>query len=212
MRSFRHWTFHYLISRWRDLMYRYSHPEDPWLTPDSIQLLNYYLKPEDVGLEFGSGRSTLWFAKHVAVLTSVEHDESWFEKINRAIIQQQIANVTLLHVQLSESEIHSCLPEYVRVVDRFDDESLDFILVDGKYRGACANASIDKISPGGLLILDNADIYLPSESITPNARTLDQGPASSEWERFIANIKNWRRVWTCNGISATTLFFKPCSH
>ena len=57
-----HWTPRYLVNRTRQMLYERSHHDDPWLTPAAIRLLTGLLCPADLGAEFGSGRSTLWFA------------------------------------------------------------------------------------------------------------------------------------------------------
>jgi hypothetical protein len=57
-----HRTPRYVYHRTRQLFYERAHPADPWLTPAAIGLLSTLLRPADTGVEFGSGRSTLWFA------------------------------------------------------------------------------------------------------------------------------------------------------
>ena len=69
-------------------------------------------------------------------------------------------------------------PAYVQVVKRFEKNSLDFVLVDGMYRDAYANWFV-RIRPGGLLIIDNANWYLPSNSGSPNSRTFVRGQLPS---------------------------------
>jgi putative heme iron utilization protein len=51
----------------------FLHPNWPWLTKEAILLLERLLRPDDIGLEFGSGRSTIWFAERVEKLISIEH-------------------------------------------------------------------------------------------------------------------------------------------
>ena len=63
-----HRTPRYVYHRTRQLFYERAHPADPWLTPAAIGLLATLLRPADTGAEFGSGRSTLWFAARVAEL------------------------------------------------------------------------------------------------------------------------------------------------
>ena len=45
---------------------------------------------------------------------------------------------------------------YVHEFDRFADRSLDFVLIDGMYRGHCAIRAMSKVKPGGLIVIDNA--------------------------------------------------------
>lgn len=203
MRSLKHWTPHYIVSRLSEKWYRRTHAAEPWLTPEAVVFLEGWLKPGDTALEFGAGRSTRWFAKRVHSLTSVEHNPEWYERVKEMIVDEGLQNVTLLNKALAGHP-----SPYVAVADLFADESLNFVLVDGRLRDACANACLPKLKAGGLLVLDNADVYLPSHVTTPNAHR--SGVEAPGWELFLETTKTWRCFWTCNGVSATAFFFKPC--
>jgi hypothetical protein len=45
----------------------------------------------------------------------------------------------------------------VKVVEEFDDESIDFVVVDGHYRQACILEALKKIKSGGFLLVDNTN-------------------------------------------------------
>jgi len=68
----------------------------PWFTQRANSLLPTLLKKPDVGLEFGSGRSTFWFARRVAALTSVEHNAFWHKKVSKTLKEQGLSNVQYL--------------------------------------------------------------------------------------------------------------------
>ena len=70
---------------------------------------------------------------------------------------------------------------YVDCVRAFAKDSLDFVLVDGGYRDSCMSVIPEYIRPGGLLILDNANWYLPSNTQSPCSRAKEQGPISPAW-------------------------------
>jgi len=205
-RSFRHWTRRYLIDRVRDRWYQATHPGDPWLTPLAIQFLQAWLKPTDRGLEFGSGRSTVWFAHRASALTSVEHDPAWFERTRQTLIAQSLTNVDYHLVPYNNDE---SAVAYTGIAGNLGEQSLDFVLVDGIFRDICANASLDKLVSGGLLIIDDVHRYLPSRSIAPYARGLVQGPASPAWTDFMTAVQSWRCLWTSKGVSDTAIYIKP---
>lgn len=98
MRSFRHWTPRYIANRIKVMLYQYKYPDHPWLTEDAIKFLSSYLKKDDVGLEFGCGRSTLWFAKRISHLTSVETDSLWYGRVKQSLNCNKINNVTLIYL------------------------------------------------------------------------------------------------------------------
>ncbi len=208
--AFRHWTPVYLCNRFKLFLYETKYPDYPWFTQQTNRILSNWLRATDVGLEWGSGRSTIWFAKRVAHLTSVEHDPVWYEKVTKAL---EDANITNTEIYLCDSLKHEEIENspYVKMADSFDDDSLDFVVVDGVFRSECALKVLKKIKPGKLLIIDNIDRYLPSTSRTPNSRTLQDGPASTSWQLLAELLKEWHCIWTSNGITDTAIWGKPFS-
>src|SRR5436309_14146462 len=110
-----------------------------------VKILGSWLRPGDSGLEWGSGRSTLWFAKRVDRLLSIEHDEYWHRRISSQILENGIHNVDY-RLCLKESE-------YISSADHLPRESLDFVLVDGIGRDRCAMAALPLLKSGGSLVL-----------------------------------------------------------
>lgn len=207
-RSF--WTPRYLLGRVSVAIYERTHPDHPWLTRHANRIVASLLQPTDVGLEWGSGRRTIWFARRVAQLTSVEDDPTWYERQHRTMKEVGITNVTYV---LAEHEVET----YADIVDRFSDGSIDFALVDGSFRSVCANRVVPKLRPGGFLIIDDVHRFLPSESTSPRSRSLTMGPrAAAEWERrpglgwadFLARVTGWRRIWTTDGVSDTAIWLR----
>jgi predicted O-methyltransferase YrrM len=212
MRTFRHWTLRYIAARILEKQYRRANPGLPWLTQTANQMLDTLLLSQDKGLEFGSGRSTRWFAGRVSHLTSVEHNPQWAERVQAWLSESSQENVDYqLHPGKDQPVSMNQLPDYVCAVQAIAPGSLDFVLVDGIYRDACALLSLDRLKPGGFLILDNANLYLPCRSHSPNSRTERVGAASELWQQFLRHSAGWRRIWTSNHISDTAFFFKPCS-
>ena len=121
-----------------------------------------------------------------------------------------IPNVTLLLFESDQGKDKEHCSVYLQVVKRFSKSSLDFVLVDGMHRSAWANAVLEYIRPGGILIIDDANWFLPSNSVSPHSRTCAQGPASPQWAEFLTAVRHWRCIWTSNGVSDTAIYVKPC--
>jgi hypothetical protein len=142
------------------------HPGDPWLTRESVRFCQEHLTSEMVGLEWGSGRSTVWFAGRLRKLTSVEHDREWCNRVVRDLSKKNLHHATCLFVPLDHDPseptrpIYNPVPRYVAVAQKFVDVSLDFVVVDGHYRQACIRAALPKLKSGGLLLVDNTN-WLP---------------------------------------------------
>lgn len=210
MRSFRHWTPRYIKDRLAEMYYQRSFPDYPWLTKAANQMLDSYLSESDMGLEFGSGRSTLWFAKRSKHLTSVESDEIWYKMISQKLKDAGQHNVDYRLFPKEVADDNGGDAAYVKIIDRFENNSLDFVLVDGVYRDFCALKVLPKIRPGGLLIIDNVNWYLPSNTYSPFSRTFAQGPDGSTWNNVYQSISRWKKIWTSSGVTDTAFFFKPC--
>ena len=94
--------------------------------------------------EFGSGSSTLYWMGKGALVTSVENNEKWFDKIK--------------NLEGNNAIFAKTSPEYVDSILKFDD--FDVIIIDGIFsRYLCAKNAIKKIKDDGLIILDNSDWY-----------------------------------------------------
>lgn len=206
-RSFKHWTPRYIFNRIRLLAQERRHPEHPWFTGTAITIIESLLRKTDFGLEFGAGRSTPWFAGRVGQLVSIEHNRLYHEKVINDLKDRNISNVDLRLIEQDKPEEVGKESRYVRVIQEFSENSLDFVLVDGVYRAHCALGVLDRVKPGGILILDNSNWFVPSDSRAPNSQ---REPASEEWAEFLDLVSDWRSIWTSNGVWDTTLYFKSC--
>jgi hypothetical protein len=116
----------------------------PWFTYPAIE----YIKQLDLSgkrvLEYGSGFSTMFWAKRTKSVVSIEDDKAWYEKLK----PQLPSNVNYIQVK-DEAE-------YVGAVGKLEGE-FDIIINDGIYRLSCAKASRPKLADGGIVILDNSD-------------------------------------------------------
>ena len=123
----------------------------PWINYPAIHLLEERLRPEHVVFEYGAGYSTLFFAARCASVTAVEHDRAWLGEIERTAP----APVTLLH--------RAAGPGYWNAATQAGD-TYDLILVDGLERVRCLPSAMEALSPGGVVLLDDAhrDAYRPA--------------------------------------------------
>lgn len=202
MRRIDHLTFRYVFNKIRLLIHERRNPTDPWLTSHAVELLRQLINQEDVGVEFGSGRSTSWFIDRVSKLYSIESDLCWFEKLS-AKNKSRILKGNLLYHHLTEKS------QYSEFINTFSDESVNFCLIDGKYRDLCAIEMVPKIKKGGLLVVDNVNLYLPNDySVSPDTRRRAEGALNDDWKRFAESVSSWRQLYTSNGITDTAIWIK----
>jgi predicted O-methyltransferase YrrM len=184
-------------------------PQDPWLTPEAVSLLEGLMRSGDKGLEWGAGRSTPWLAARMGHLISVEHNPQWAARVKGMLgVRGLEEKATLILAEDGSFERENS--RYVQVAASLADGSLDFCLVDGMARDHCALAVLGKLKSGGLLVIDNINWYLPRErpSRAPDSRSLDQGPASPQWEEALMRLRSWRCIWTTDGITDTAIWIK----
>ena len=202
MRRFGHWTFRYAWDKAWAVLDEHRHPDRPWLTSEAVDQIEGWLQPTFRGIEWGAGRSTLWFARRVGALTSIEHDSSWLNRIEKRLHAEGLGNVAL-HLCGEETD------EYVTMACRDAEGALDFALVDGRLRDRCAVRAASLVRAGGMVIVDDIERYLPSASRAPEAIGPQAAPASPLWERFAALVSAWEYRWTSNGIKDTALWLRP---
>lgn len=199
----KHHNFNYILSKLKMLGFELKNPNSPWLTKDSISLLGQLILQSDTGLEFGSGRSTKWLALKCNKLISVESNKLWFNKVSNDLIE--FVNVEYHYKEVDEENYEKST--YLDVFDSVEDNSVDFILDDGKIRDLVALKSLPKLKYGGLFILDNAERYIPNELKIPESIGNDKS-LNENWNNFMVQTNSWRRIWTNNGISSTLIFIK----
>jgi len=222
-RRFDHWTPQYLRYRIQAAVRARLHPHEPSLTPRSVQQIELLLAPDSVGAEWGSGNTTRWFARRTKHLTSIETAREYYEKVAASLRAEGLTNVDYRLIphdfegEDDEQEMHR--NPVVRAAYDLGDDTLDYALVDTAPRGCLCAGLVPKLKRGGLLILDNANWYLPpppdvhppapgtvSAVIgTPGSRVLSH----ECWPAFARRVSNWKALWSSNGIQMTLLLIKP---
>ncbi|PTT03092.1 FkbM family methyltransferase [Pedobacter sp. HMWF019] len=118
----------------------------PWVTYSFIDFIKGRLNKDQKVFEYGSGSSTLFYAKHTGRVVSVEHDESWYHKIAGTKPQ----NAEMIFTKLERGG------EYSKKA-RLLDTKFDIIIVDGRDRVNCCIESIQALSPSGVIVLDDSE-------------------------------------------------------
>ena len=201
---------------WRYLVHRQfqrAHPDTPVMVGNATVTLASWLRPDDVGFEWGSGQSTTWLAPRVGHLTSVEHDPRWHARIRSRLAERGLADkVDYRHVpapggQLDEPENS----DYAHAIDAVADRSLDFVVVDGQMRLRCMQRAIDKLAPMGLLVLDGANRYVPNdfEGGHTTVRINRSVPLDRDWAEVLERLAGWRAIHTTDMLWDTRMWVRP---
>jgi precorrin-6B methylase 2 len=158
----------------------------PWVTYSFIDFIKDRLNPTQKVFEYGSGSSTLFYAKRVGKVVSVEHDENWYNKIRNT----KPENAEMIFTKLEKGGEYS--KKAVLLGEQFD-----IIIVDGRDRVNCCKESINALTPQGVLVLDDSE-----------------RPEYNEAREFLKS-KGFKEL-SFSGISpglfylkATSVFYKP---
>lgn len=187
-------------------LFNLFYPKRPWTTPASILFFDKVLSKEMIGLEYGSGRSTIYFASKLKKLVSIEHYEGWYNKVKKELENNQIINVEY-HLILKQdtpdktddsdvelnklvgSEPRNDFANYYNKVSEYSDGYFDFVLIDGRAREKCGLNAINKLKSGGIFVLDNSE--------RPRYNALHDA------------LSTWPKVETTSGLTNTTIWIKP---
>lgn len=121
----------------------------PWLPFGLIDELSTMVGPGARVFEYGGGGSTLWFLDRGASVVTVEHDRTWARALSNAIAPDRW--------EMLERSSDNAFDDYVAAIRAFPDCSFDVVVVDGRERARCLLSALEKVKPGGLLILDDSD-------------------------------------------------------
>jgi len=103
--------------------------EVPWFSYSAICLLDRFVKPAMLVYEYGSGGSTLYFAKRSGRVVSIEDDKDWYDRIVRVVNERQLRNVDIRFTPANLSSVELFRASgYPGALPR---ELADIIVVDG---------------------------------------------------------------------------------
>ena len=188
--------------------------EKPWITFSSIEFLEKILTKDMIVYEYGTGGSTLFFAKRAKKVYSVEHDKEWFERVSKVIEQKGYKNwhgvlskpiSTSLLLDRNSSDLDNCMsssPEfqgqsfksYVTNIDLYPDSYFDLIFIDGRARCSCFKQAISKIKNNGYIVWDNTDRQAYFQTIQEAPRYLEfiDFPGASPYVDFFTRTSVWK--------------------
>lgn len=121
----------------------------PWMNYPVIEFLKERLTSDLLVFEYGSGASTIFFAKRVKKIISVEYDKEWYEKVKIILSEENTNNAKLLFQKLT--------PNYPLAIKNLGkNQAFDIVIIDGRERVKCAQTALKFLSQKGVLIFDDS--------------------------------------------------------
>ena len=118
----------------------------PWIAYPCLEFLSRLDFSNANVFEFGSGSSTLWWAKRSKSVHCIEREQDWFNLVRAKI-------PTNASIELCRNE-----SKYAQTILN-KEGAFDVIIVDGAVRYPCVETAIQKISDEGIIVLDNSEWY-----------------------------------------------------
>jgi len=166
----------------------------PWFSYAAIDFLDHELKPDMQVCEYGSGGSTLFFAKRTKRVVSIEDNPEWFQKVTARARDLGLKNV---EVKLCPFDFKNPVgfdqSDYLHAIPR---KKFDIIVIDGseewnQVRPICFDHAESFIKPGGMIIVDDSWRY---PSLRENHHAKD--------------LQIFQSVGPCRpGVTSTDIFF-----
>jgi len=128
----------------------------PWVTYSFIDFIRDRINKTQHIFEYGSGSSTIFYAERAGKVTSVEHDQGWFDKVKGT----SPANAEMIFCALQRDG------EYAKKATLLD-QKFDIIIVDGRDRVNCCKYSLAALSADGVIVLDDSEreVYEPARAL-----------------------------------------------
>jgi len=124
----------------------------PWYTYSCYDFLRFRDFKDAEVLEFGSGQSTLWWAKFAKYVTAFEGKKDWYNFLKPLLA----INTTVIMVTLHSRE--SCIADVKNNLEKMD-KTFDVIVIDGLFRFEMVPFAQKYIKDDGIIICDNSDGY-----------------------------------------------------
>jgi hypothetical protein len=147
----------------------------PWFTYPAVDFIKQLDLKDLTVFEYGSGFSTLFWAKRAKRVVSVETEKEWLEEIGCLAP----SNVELI---FSSPAVET----YAKQIARHGQ--FDIIVIDGTgdSRLPCCRLAPNHLAPRGFIVLDNSDLWLESAAALRNSNLIQAdftGPAplSGHW-------------------------------
>ena len=156
----------------------------PWFTYPCTRFLKDIVTKDHKVFEYGSGYSSLFFTEQAGSCYSVDHDDTWVDRLKEINPNVQVklikdsedasedfeVDFTLFkslnfHLPYSHDRAHDRYHgltnhEFKRYAEEIKNQPrgyYDIVVVDGMARSLCGFMAEQYVNPDGYIILDNAD-------------------------------------------------------
>lgn len=117
----------------------------PWMNYPMIRFLEERLSTDMDLFEFGSGYSTMFYARFVNTVTSIEYDRNWLERVSA----MSPSNAQVYFQPADEDG------DYCRAIHK-GGGAYHVVVVDGRDRVNCLKQATQGLTEDGVILLDDS--------------------------------------------------------
>ena len=131
------------------------------MNPNDKRMFYKYLDSCKHYFEFGSGGSTIQASlrQNIQSITSVESDNEWYKRISQMLSQDNRVNMKYVHVNSIPGKFGHPFPKGSVIANKYagliEGHSPDIVLIDGRFRVACALKCFCNISNNSVILFDD---------------------------------------------------------
>ena len=126
----------------------------PMMSDKDIKAFSYFMKPENIYFEFGSGGSTNLASYFKLKTYSVESDIKWHAKLKSSSIIANYITVSLNNTSFGYPGNNTNINDWKKYIQAYKKEfNADVILIDGRFRVACALDIFSKIKNNTMVLI-----------------------------------------------------------
>jgi len=135
-------------------------PYEVMINDEARAQLTEIVQPHFNVFEYGSGKSTIWFAENCNSIVSVERNIGWYEAVWLKLYQMDLTAYLILRPFVDKERLAT--PKTIGVatiINAFPNEYFDLVFVDGAARPHCNRWARAKVKRGGWMVID--DLQFP---------------------------------------------------
>ena len=126
----------------------------PLMSLKEIKAFCYLMKPENTYFEFGSGGSTNIASYYKLKIFSVESDVKWHKKLKESQINANYITIDLKVNKAGYPGKNTSREDWKKYIQSYKKEyNADIILIDGRFRVACALDIFNKIKKNTIVLI-----------------------------------------------------------
>eukprot|EP01084_Bolivina_argentea_P208216 355088_1 len=134
---------------------------EPWWARDAVYIMSKLLNKQMIGIEYGTGISSIWLSMLTKYVIAMEHDKIWQIGVNNITKKLNVNNLLVFQEHLGR---RYCELDYSHSFDNnpggyeWEKGKIDFFSMDGRLRYPATEWMLNWIKPhGGILLFDNSD-------------------------------------------------------